>query len=127
MSNVIMDRTGSPTYLWLLALMYICFILNFTSSASLAFSTPITRLTGSTSDSSIIQRFSWYERVYFNADETVFPSESREVLGHFVGFSETVGHGMTFKILSADTQKIFHRAKVRSAHNPTDSARDHRP
>jgi hypothetical protein len=118
MSNVIMDRTGSPTYLWLLALMYICFILNFTSSASLAFLTPITRLTGSTSDSSIIQRFSWYERVYFNADETVFPSESREVLGHFVGFSETVGHGMTFKILSADTQKIFHRAKVRSALNP---------
>jgi hypothetical protein len=118
MSNVIMDRTGSPAYLWLLALTYICFILNFTASASLDFQTPITILTGSTSDSSILRRFSWYESVYFNADKTGFPSESRKVLGHFVGFSETVGHGMTFQVLSADTGKIFHHAEVRSALNP---------
>jgi hypothetical protein len=70
-----------------------------------------------TSDSSIIRRFSWYEPVYFNADEPAFPSKSPEVLGHFVGFSETVGHAMTLQILSAATLKIFHRSEVRSALN----------
>jgi hypothetical protein len=112
MSNVIMDRTGSPAYTWLLALSYVCFILNFTASASLGFQTPMTRLTGSTSDSSIMLRFSWYEPILFNAEETAFPSETREISGRFVGFAETVGHGMTYKILSDHTRKIFHRAEV---------------
>ena len=119
MSNVIMDRTGSPAYTWLLALAYVCFILNFTASASLGFQTPMTRLTGSTSDSSIMQRFSWYEPILFNAEETAFPSETREIRGRFVGFAKTVGHGMTYKILSDNTHKIFHRAEVRSALDPT--------
>jgi hypothetical protein len=118
MSNVIMDRTGSPAYTWLLALMYICFILNFTASASLQYHTPMTRMIGATSDSSILNRFYWYKPVYFNADETAFPSETREIHGRFVGFSETVGHGMTFKILSDNTHKIFHRSEVRTALNP---------
>jgi hypothetical protein len=118
MANVVMDRTGSPAYTWLLALLYICFILNFTASASLQFQTPMTRMTGSTSDSSIITRFTWYKPILFNANETAFPSNSREIAGHFVGFSETVGHGMTYKILSNDTNKIFHRSEVRSTLDP---------
>jgi hypothetical protein len=118
MSNVIKDRTGSPAYTCLLALTYVCFILNFTSSAALGFQTPMTRLTGSTSDSSIMHRFSWYEPILFNAEETSFPSETREISGRFVGFAETVGHGMTYKVLSDDTKKIFHRAEVRSALDP---------
>jgi hypothetical protein len=117
-SNVIMDRTGSPAYTWLLALTYVCFILNFTASLALGFQTPMTRLTGSTSNSSIMLRFSWYEPVLFNASETAFPSDTREICGRFVGFAETVGHGMTYKILSNDTQKIFHRAEVCSALDP---------
>jgi hypothetical protein len=35
MANTIVDRTGSPPQTWLLALMYVCFVLNFTASASL--------------------------------------------------------------------------------------------
>jgi hypothetical protein len=118
MSNVIMDGTGSPAYTWLLALTYVCFILNFTASSALGFQTPMNRLTGSTSDSSIMLRFSWYEPVLFNASGTAFPSDTREICGRFVGFAKTVGHGMTYKILSNDTQKIFHRAEVRSALDP---------
>jgi hypothetical protein len=118
MFNVIMDRTGSPAYTWLLALTYVCFILNFTASWALGFQTPMTRLTGFTSDSSIMLRFSWYEPVLFNASETAFPSDTRESRGRFVGFAETVGHGMTYKILSKDIHKIFHCAEARSALDP---------
>jgi hypothetical protein len=113
-----MDRTGSPAYTWFLVLPYICFILNFTASAALGFQTPMTRMTGSTSNSSIINRFSWWEPVLFNADKTAFPSQTREIIGHPVEFSETVGHGMTYKILLKDNKKIFHRAQVRSALDP---------
>ena len=34
-ANTIMDRTGSPTNTWLLALMYACFVCNHTASSSL--------------------------------------------------------------------------------------------
>ena len=35
MSNTVLDRTGAPAYTWLLCLMYVCFILNFTVSSAL--------------------------------------------------------------------------------------------
>jgi hypothetical protein len=59
MSNVLMDLTGLPAYTWFLVLTYICFILNFTASAALGYQTLMTHMTGSTSDSSIINQFSW--------------------------------------------------------------------
>jgi hypothetical protein len=52
MANTLMDRTGSPGYTWLLALMYVCFVLNHTASTTLNNQTPTTILTGSTSDCS---------------------------------------------------------------------------
>jgi hypothetical protein len=78
----------------------------------------MTRLTSSTSDSRIMQRFSWYEPILSNASETLFPSNTHEIRGRFVGFVETAGHGMTYKILSNDTKKIFHLSEVRSALDP---------
>jgi hypothetical protein len=78
----------------------------------------MTQLTGSISDSSIMQRFSWYEPVLFNANKTAFPSDTCKIRGRFVGFAETVGHSMTYKILSDDNNKIFHRSEVRSALDP---------
>jgi hypothetical protein len=50
MANTNMDRTGSTPQTWLLALMYVCFVLNFTASASLNWRTPMEILTGSTPD-----------------------------------------------------------------------------
>ena len=32
---ILLDRTGAPAYTWLLAIMYVCFILNITSHESL--------------------------------------------------------------------------------------------
>jgi hypothetical protein len=118
MANTIIDRTGSPGYTWLLALSYICYVLNNTASTAPNSQTPITVLTGSTSDCSPLLRFHWWEEVYFKLDDSDFPSESPELKGHFVGISEHVGHAMTFKILSIDTLKVLHRGNVRSAGNP---------
>ena len=56
-TNTILDRTGSPASLWLLCLMYVCFLLNNTSSKALSGAVPIQVLTGSTNDISPLLQF----------------------------------------------------------------------
>jgi hypothetical protein len=106
MANTIMDRTGLPPQTWFLALMYVCFILNFTASASLNWRTSMEILTGSTPDISPLLSFHWWEPVYFKLDDATFPSNLKERRGRFVGISEHVGYAMTYMILTDDTQKI---------------------
>ena len=117
MTNTLLDRSGSPASTWLLAITYVCFILNHTFCNSIN-SVPIQQLTGSTGDISSLLRFSWYQPVYYKVDDSDFPSETREKRGHFVGISEHVGHAMTFKVLTDDTNKIISRSNVRSAGLP---------
>jgi hypothetical protein len=62
--------------------------------------------------------FHFWEPVYYKLDDSDFPSDSREKRCHFVGISESVGHAMTFKILTNDTLKVIHRSNVRLALNP---------
>ena len=78
MANRIMDRTGCPPELWLLALKYVAFVLNHTACSAINDNVPLTYLTGVTQDISMLLRFHWYEKVYFLEEETSFPSESRE-------------------------------------------------
>jgi len=85
-TNTILDRSGSPENTWLLAVQYVCFILNHLATPSLSHKVPLQLLTGSTIDISAILRFVWYEPVYFQAVEPHFPSDSREDHGFFVGF-----------------------------------------
>ncbi len=49
-ANVVMDHTASPAYLWLLSLLYVCFLLNNTSCKALNGAKPWQVLTGSTND-----------------------------------------------------------------------------
>jgi hypothetical protein len=63
-ANTILDRTGSPAYLWLLCLMYVYFLVNNVSAASLNGKTPLQVLTGSTNDISPLLFFRWYKLVY---------------------------------------------------------------
>jgi hypothetical protein len=58
------------------------------------------------------------EPVYYKHDDSDLPSDSREKCGHFISISKSVGHTMTFKILTDDTLKVIHRSNVRSALNP---------
>jgi hypothetical protein len=63
-ANTILDRTGSPAYLWLLCLVYMCFLLNNVSSASMHGQTPLQVLTGSTNNINPWLFSWWYEPVY---------------------------------------------------------------
>jgi hypothetical protein len=54
----------------------------------------------------------------YKFDNSDFPSDSREKRGHFIGISESVGHAMTFKILTDNTLKVIHWSNVRLALNP---------
>ena len=64
-TNRIMERAGSPAYTWLLALLYVCFLLNHVATESLSWRTPLERLTGVTPDISPLLRFHWYQPVYY--------------------------------------------------------------
>jgi len=111
-TNVVLDRTGAPAYTWLLALQYVCFLLNNYYDSGIG-AIPLSMHTGVTIDTSMLLRFHFYQKVYFLLSETVFPSESKEGLGYMVGFSEHVGTSMCYKVLSAETLKILHRSSLR--------------
>ena len=117
MTNTILDRSGSPASTWLLAMMYICFVLNHTYCSSIK-AVPIQKLTGSTPDISPLLRFYWWQPVYYKLDDSDFPSDSTELRGRFVGIAEHVGHAMTYKILTDDTSKVIFRSNVRPANVP---------
>ena len=118
MTNTVLERTGSPAYLWLLCLQYVAFILNNSVSDALNGTTPLQLLTGSTNDISPLLFFKWYDPVYYKVDDSDFPSESREKRGRWVGIAEHVGHAMTFKILSDDSNKVLYRSNIRLADDP---------
>src|SRR5688572_2452844 len=46
LTNTILDRTGAPPSLWLLAMSYACFVLNHTANASVGNAVPLTLLKG---------------------------------------------------------------------------------
>ena len=118
-TNRLLDRTGSPPELWLLALKCTAFLLNHVATDSLNGRIPLGVLNGTTPDISMLLRFQWYEKVYYREEENSFPSTSTEKLGYFVGFVPNVGHAMTFAILTADTHKIIARSEVRTAADPS--------
>jgi hypothetical protein len=114
--NTILDRSGALAYTWLLCLMYVCFLLNNTWCEAVD-DIPIRMSMGCTNDMSPLLCFHFWEPVYYKLDNSDFPSDSREKRGHFVGFSESVGHAMTCKILTDNTLKVIHQSNVRLALN----------
>ena len=111
-ANRVMDRSGAPAYTWLLCLTYVCYLLNHTYNGSIN-GIPLTHLTGVTVDISPLLRFHFWQKVYYKAVDTGFPSDSEESLGYIVGISEHCGPSLTWKILTADTQKVIFRSRVR--------------
>jgi Reverse transcriptase (RNA-dependent DNA polymerase) len=118
-TNVLMNRTGAPANAWLYCLKYICFVFNHVSSKILDWRTPLTVLTGETTDISILMLFTFWEDVFYSTTDTSFPSESTEESGNFIGFSEHVGDMMTFIVLSKSTKRILYRSNVCSANDTT--------
>jgi hypothetical protein len=63
-TNRILDRTGAPAHTWLLALQYVCFLLNHMYKTTLN-AVPLTCLQGTTVDISVLLRFHFWQPVYF--------------------------------------------------------------
>ena len=104
----VLNISGATASCWLLCLEYVTYFMNHMATKSLSWCTPYESLTGIIPDISVIYRFLFYDKIYFQntnsgGDSHSFPSESNERLGRFVGFSTHVGHGMTYKILTSDT------------------------
>ena len=113
-TNGILDKSGAPSKVWFLALLYPVYLLNHLATDLLGGSNPLSVLTGLTTDISILFMFSFWEPVYFPTGDALsyahkpgFPSESAERKGRFVGFGESVGDALTFKIFNGRHPEDF--------------------
>ena len=122
-TNTIMNTSGCPACCWLLLLQYICVVLNHLASPTLQGICPVQALQGTTPDISFMLHFSFYEPVYYRIDSSEpdfhFPSSSNGKKGHWVGFADTPGDRLTWRILTEDTQKIIICSGVQSALSTT--------
>ena len=77
-------------------------------------------LTRTTSDISVLLQLQFFEKVFFKTQEPSFPSQSPDHLGLIVSTVQHVGHAMTYKVLTSDTNKIISRSKICTATSITD-------
>ena len=112
--QMLLDTSGAPAELWLEAGQYICTMMNHMAYKSLGWRTPYEGLNGETPDISVLLQFEFWEPVYYQKYDAKFPNDPTECVGRFVGVSEDVGHGMTYKILT-EKRKIIRRAVARTA------------
>ena len=108
-----LNNTGAPAYAWLAALQYVCFIENHTASEKLGWRTPFEWLHGFTPDITIILQFMFWEPVYYRVHDERFP-DNTERLGRMMGFADTVGNALTYRILTGKGELIT-RAVLRTA------------
>ena len=105
---------GARSYMWLLALVYVWFLLNHTYVAGIN-SIPITKATGSTDDISLLLHFHFWQPVHYKVYDSYLPPHSSEKRGRWVGIAKHVGHAITFKVITDDNQNILFRYNRRSA------------
>jgi hypothetical protein len=86
-TNPVMNLSGAPAeWCWLLALMYVCYVLNHLASSTLGYIPPLQALTGLTQDTSALFVCSFYEPVYYDPHHDGFPSKNTsEELGNWIG------------------------------------------
>ena len=110
-TNIIMDRTASEPEKWLLALEYVCDLLNHLYTEAIG-AVPLQLATGSRPDISPFLRFHFNQPVYYrNVNPKLGVSPERR--GRWVGVSRHVGHELCYKILDDETHKIHHSSSVR--------------
>jgi hypothetical protein len=111
----ILNRIGTPASCWFLFLEYVCYLLNHLSSEVLNWCTPLEAALGSTPDVSALLHYHFYEPIYYKTTDTAFPSKSTECRGCWVGIAEHVGDALTFKVLTADTNRLIYRSAIQTA------------
>ena len=116
-----MNHRNVPGYAWLLCLSWVADVMNHTAEKSLGWRPPLQVLTGQTIDISILLIFMFWDVVYCSRYEDkqykgqIGSQKSSEIRGRFVGFSWSVGHALTFMVLTDDTRQIIHRSRLRLA------------
>ena len=105
-TNRVMNLSGAPSDTWLLALMYVCLLVNHLARASLGWKAPTHVLTGQTLYISKFLRFSFYEPVYYHSLD-LFPSTSNKEQGWWVGIATHVGDALTYKVLTQKQKCIY--------------------
>ena len=119
--NWIMNWRNVDAHGWLLCLMWVADVMNHTAERSLGWRPPLEVLTGQTVDISILLCFMFWDVVYFTRYENdkyqgqIGSESSSEVRGRFVGFSWSVGHALTFKVLSDESKRVLSRSRIRLA------------
>jgi hypothetical protein len=109
-SNLQLNTSGAPPECWLLVLAHVDILQNHIACKRLGWRTSIKWLLGYTPDISVFLQFIFYEPVLYMMCGPSFPKDSTELIGRF----ESVGHGMTFLILT-ETGKVISCSVVSSA------------
>ena len=114
-TNKLMDRTGTPKFMWLHCMIYAVAILNMACMDRLQGRNAHEVAFGHSLDISAYIQYSWWEKVYFlDTEDPSFP-RSKEKLGHFCGVAENVGDLLTFQIYVPSSHQVIHRSVLRSA------------
>jgi hypothetical protein len=114
MTNIVMDRSGAPAYLWLLCMTYCGFILYHLACDSLGDVCPIQAAFGYTPDISIILLAYFYQPILYYDYEAPFPL-TKEKPGRMVGFAENKGDALTFLIFTDNTGEFITRSVIQPA------------
>ena len=109
-----MNISNAPPECWLLCGQWIIFVTNRLACERLHWRSAFEWMKGVTPDITIIMCFIFFEPVYYPVQEYTFGRDSDEALGRFVGAAETVGHELTFLILT-EAKKVIARSVIRSA------------
>jgi hypothetical protein len=112
-----MNFSGAHSHTWLMALMYVCLLLNHLASAVLGWKSPEQILSGQQPDISKFLHISFYEPVYFKSHSNTFLSGPNEEQGWWVGIATNVGDALTYKVLTKQNKVIYCLA-IRSALDP---------
>ena len=113
-SNRVMDRSGAPDSLWLMALTFTCMVLNVLASPSLAWRTPMEVGLGITPDTSAFMYPFFCPVYYVDPTPDGYPGIV-EKLGHWCGPAEHCGDALTAWIYTPDTENLIARSVTRPA------------
>jgi hypothetical protein len=124
-AQVLLDRTGTPDNLWLLAQDHLANVYDLSANRQLDWKYR-KRCEGEVEpDLSHILMFYWFEPALFCEDNLNFTiffrivskfyfPENTDRHGDFVGFSVNVRDTLTIKILKNDLVRVLHRSVFRS-------------
>ena len=110
--NHIIDHTGCPATMWLLVLLYVCYLWNHMAAENLDWRIRLEVKTGQPVDISILLHHAFWDDVMFSSIDKSFPSKSPEEPGKIVGIAEHCGDALTWLVLSTATGEILPRSAV---------------